>query len=96
MSEEKDTGLDIRYIAKLSRLHIEEAEIPKLKAEMSGIVSLVEHLPSFENTELPIDAKDRMDLREDEIKPSSPREDMLRNAPQTEAGCFVVPQTVSE
>lgn len=94
MSQEKDGGLDIRYIAKLSRLHVEEQEIPKLKKEMSGIVSMVEHLPDFENTELAIDPNDQMKLREDEIKPSSSREEMLRNAPQTEAGCFVVPKIV--
>jgi len=35
-----------------------------------------------------------MALREDEVRPSFPRGEILANAPQTEAGCIVVPKTV--
>jgi len=39
--------IDIRHIAKLARLHVGESEIEKLRAQMSGIVAMVENLPDF-------------------------------------------------
>ena len=33
-------------------------------------------------------------LREDEVRPSTPRDKLLQNAPQVEAGCVVVPKTL--
>jgi aspartyl-tRNA(Asn)/glutamyl-tRNA(Gln) amidotransferase subunit C len=86
--------IDIRHIAKLSRLHVEENEIEKFEKDMQSIVGMVENLPEFKETRLGLKAEDAMILREDEIKPSISRKDVLRNAPQTEAGCIVVPKIV--
>ena len=35
-----------------------------------------------------------MQLRQDEIRPSLKRDQLLQNAPQTQAGCVVVPKVV--
>ena len=35
-----------------------------------------------------------MELREDAVVPSYPRDEMLQNVPQAVAGCIVVPKTV--
>lgn len=86
--------IDIRHIAKLARLHVEESEIPKFEEEVGNIVGMVENLPEFTDTKLPLNEKDAMTLRRDEVKPSMKREDALLNAPQTEAGCIVVPKIV--
>lgn len=85
---------DIRHVAKLAKLHVEENEIAKLEKEMREIVGMVENLPEFDNTNLPLNKDDAMKLRQDDIKESMKRDDMLRNAPAVEAGCIVVPKIV--
>lgn len=89
-----NADFDVRYIAKLARLHVEDGEVQKLQAQMSNIIDMVEKLPEFENTALPLNPADKMELRRDEIRPSTPRGALLSNAPQTEAGCIVVPKVV--
>jgi aspartyl-tRNA(Asn)/glutamyl-tRNA(Gln) amidotransferase subunit C len=91
MSQDK---INIRHIAKLSRLHVEENEIEKFEKDMQSIVGMVENLPEFKETSLDLKAEDAMLLREDEIMPSLSRKKVLQNAPQTEAGCIVVPKIV--
>lgn len=86
--------IDIRHIAKLARLHIEEDEIAKFEGEMSSIVGMVENLPEFADTKIPLTEKDAMDLRSDEVKESYKRDVILANAPAIEAGCVVVPRIV--
>lgn len=87
-------NIDIRHIAKLSRLSIEEEKLEKFQREMENIVAMVEKLPAVENQTLAVDPADRMELRKDEIRPSLRREMVLANAPQSTAGCIVVPKTV--
>ena len=87
-------NIDIARLAKLSRLRIAPEDMPRFEAAMRDIVNMVEHLPDFEDTSLPLDAADAMELREDEVRPSMPRAEVLKNAPQVEAGCVVVPRVV--
>ena len=86
--------INIRHIAKLSRLHVEENEVEKFEKDMQSIVGMVENLPDFKETSLKLSSEDAMLLREDEIMPSMPRREVLQNAPQIEAGCIVVPKIV--
>jgi aspartyl-tRNA(Asn)/glutamyl-tRNA(Gln) amidotransferase subunit C len=86
--------INIRHIAKLSRLHIDENEIEKFEKDMQSIVGMVENLPEFKDYSLGLNASDAMVLREDEIMPSMKRSEVLQNAPQSEAGCIVVPKIV--
>lgn len=87
-------NIDIQHIAKLSRLSIEEDKLEKFQREMENIVAMVEKLPAVENRTLAVDPADRMELRKDEVRPSLRRELVLANAPQSAAGCIVVPKTV--
>lgn len=93
MAQEK---IDIRRLAKLARLRLKDSETEKFTADMEGIVKMVENLPEFEKTDLPLNPEEAMTLREDEIRPSTPRDEILKNAPKTEAGCVVVPKVVDE
>ena len=87
-------NIDIRHIAKLSRLSIGEDQVERFQREMENIVAMVEKLPVVENQTLGVDPADGMELRRDEIRPSLRREVVLQNAPQSAAGCIVVPKTV--
>ena len=86
--------IDIKKIAKLSRLAIEPEREEKFQKDMQNIIEMVERLPEMGAGDLSPKEEDAMTLREDEIAPSLPREEVLKNAPQTAAGCVVVPKTV--
>ena len=86
--------IDIKKIAKLSRLAIEPEREEKFQKDMQNIIEMVERLPEMGAGDLSPKVEDAMTLRADEIAPSLPREEVLKNAPQTAAGCVVVPKTV--
>lgn len=85
---------DIRRIAKLALLRLDDAQAERFAAQMADILEMVGKLPEVGDEAMDLDPAHPMLLREDEIFPSLSREDILRNAPQTEAGCFVVPRVV--
>ena len=76
--------IDIKKIAKLSRLAIEPEREEKFQKDMQNIIDMVEQLPEMEAGDLSPKVEDAMALREDVVK----------NAPQVAAGCVVVPKTV--
>lgn len=86
--------IDVRHIAKLAKLRIPEDKIAQFEHELSDIVGMVEKLPALTGDANLLDPANTMELRKDEIKPSYPRDEMLKNAPKAAAGCFVVPKTV--
>lgn len=86
--------IDIKHIAKLSRLKIEDSELSGYEREMADIIAMVEAMPDIED-ELTVDPDNAMTLRPDEICGEKiPRDEILKNAPKTVAGCVVVPKTV--
>ncbi len=86
--------IDIQHIAKLSRLFIEEEKVEKFQKEMQSIVAMCEKLPPMDGEYTAVDPSNPMRLRQDLVKPSLNREQLLQNAPQTQAGCVVVPKVV--
>ena len=86
--------IDVRHIAKLAKLDIPEQDIPKMEQELSSIVSMVEKLPELTSKESLLDPENTMELRPDVVQPSFPRDEMLKNASETAAGCLMVPKVV--
>lgn len=86
--------IDVRHIAKLARLRIEEDNVEKISQDMEAILSMVENLPPLEDGGALLEPDNQMELRPDVATPSFPREEILKNAPQTAEGCFLVPRTV--
>ena len=86
--------IDIKHIAKLSRLRIEDDKLEKFEKDMESIVNMVDRLPDVEGT-LDLNPKDTMTLREDKaVTDKFKREELLKNAPEVQAGCLVGPKTV--
>lgn len=86
--------IDIKNIAKLSRLRIEDDKLEKFEKDMESIVNMVDRLPDVEGM-LDLNPKDTMTLREDKaVTDKFKREELLKNAPEVQAGCLVVPKTV--
>ncbi len=90
---------EAKKLAKLSRLEFSDDELKQFVVEFENILEQVDLINSvntdgvelFEKT---IDAK--TELREDKIKASYSQEEILKNAPQSEDGIFIVPITVEE
>ncbi len=87
-------NIDIKHIAKLSRLKIEDDKLAKFEVEMKNIVDMVEKLPDI-NDELVLNTSNPLKLREDKaVTNKFTRDELLQNAPKVQAGCLVVPKTV--
>jgi aspartyl-tRNA(Asn)/glutamyl-tRNA(Gln) amidotransferase subunit C len=94
MSLEKQ---DVEKIAHLARLAIDEAAIPGYAEDLSGILDLVDQMNAVDTDGVeplahPHDAIQR--LREDLVTEENQRERLQSNAPQTDAGLFLVPKVI--
>ncbi len=95
-----ETGIDddlIKYLEELSRLSLTPEEEEQAKADLTKILGYIDMLNEIDTT----DVEDMShpfpytnNFREDEVKPSTDRELILKNAPQQKDGCFKVPTTV--
>lgn len=85
--------LNIKHIAKLARLKLSDEELQSFEKDMGAIVSMVERLPEIKGN-IVVSADNAMELREDIITPSMERDEILKNAPMAESGCFAVPKIV--
>ena len=87
-------NIDIKHIAKLARLRIEDDQLDKFESEMENIVGMVEKLPDIQD-EMTLDPDNPMILRKDvAVQDKFSRQELMQNAPQVKAGCLVVPKTV--
>jgi aspartyl-tRNA(Asn)/glutamyl-tRNA(Gln) amidotransferase subunit C len=88
---------DVKYVAQLSRLEFKEDEIEKFTKDLSSIVGYVNKLNELDTEDVealvnPIYIEN--DFREDDIKDSLDRENVLLNAPEKEEGYFKVPTVI--
>ena len=87
-------NIDIKHIAKLARLRIEDDQLDKFESEMENIVGMVEKLPDIQD-EMTLDPDNPMILRKDvAVQDKFTRQELMQNAPQVKAGCLVAPKTV--
>ena len=87
-------NIDIKHIAKLARLRIEDDQLDKFESEMQNIVGMVEKLPDIQD-EMTLDPDNPMILRKDvAVQDKFTRQELMQTAPQVKAGCLVVPKTV--
>ena len=87
-------NIDIKHIAKLARLRIEDDQLDKFESEMENIVGMVEKLPDIQD-EMTLVPDNPMILRKDvAVQDKFTRQELMQNAPQVKAGCLVVPKTV--
>ena len=88
---------EVADIAHLARLKIEPAQVPKVAAELSKILDLVEQMNTVDTDHLdpmahPIKAA--QPLRADEVSEVNARERFQRSAPAVRAGLYLVPKVI--
>lgn len=86
------TKEEVMKIAILSKLYIAEDEIDKLTEDMGEIISFADTINNAADDGGEFDNINNLSnvLREDEVVPSLDREKILRNAKDSDDGCFLV------
>jgi len=91
------TDVDIKYIAHLARIEITPEEEKNLHDKLGNIITFIEKLKELDvtNVEPTAHAVPMVNVtRTDEITPSLPHGEAMRNAPAAANGLFVVPKIV--
>jgi len=88
---------DVKGIAHLARIEIEEKNIEEYASSLSNILGLVEQMNAVDTTDVkpmahPMDVSQR--LRTDEVLEENQREAFQKVAPKTEDGLYLVPQVI--
>lgn len=86
--------IDIKHLAKLSRLNTTEEDEQRFETQMQSIIKMVEHLPEISSNDTLVDPTTPMVCRKDTVENNFKRDDILSNAPQVQAGCIVVPKVI--
>jgi len=88
---------DVKSIAHLARLDIDEKNIEGYASSLSSILGLVEQMNEVDTTNVkpmahPMDVCQR--LRADEVLEVNQRDNFQKIAPKTKDGLYLVPQVI--
>mgnify|MGYP000291652668 CR=1 FL=1 len=88
---------DIKRIAHLARIEINDSEADKTLNKLTGILALIEEMQAVDTTGIsPVshsqDVVQR--LREDVVTASNQRDAFQRNAPAVDHGLYLVPKVI--
>ena len=87
----------IRRIARLARIRLDEAEIPRMQADLNGILGWIEMLNEVNVegvTPLAGGTQIALRLRADAVTDGGIADDILANAPDRADAFFAVPKVV--
>ena len=94
MSVDADT---VRRIAHLARIGVKESEVSHLQGELNAMLAFVEQLKEVDvegvdpmTSVIPMEMKKRADV----VNDGEIANDIVRNAPETQAHFFLVPKVV--
>jgi aspartyl-tRNA(Asn)/glutamyl-tRNA(Gln) amidotransferase subunit C len=86
---------DVRYVARLARLRLQEDEASSMTSELADILAHIGKMSELDLDGVPPTAHvlDVVNVtREDKEQGSLPRDEALRNAPAVSDDCFRVPR----
>ena len=84
---------EVLRIARLARIAVTESEIDRISEQLSHILENFEVLQQVDTSGVPPTAQSialQSVMRDDEVAPSLPADDVLANAPRREGDCFRV------
>ncbi len=85
---------EVKHIANLARLQLDEAEESSFREQLSAILDYAARLQDLDTTGIPPTSsalKSQTVLREDKPRPGLTKEEIFSNAPEAENGQFRVP-----
>lgn len=88
---------DVKKIARLASLHIDDNEVSDLRGHLSSIFDLIEQMQQIDTVGIepmahPLDIVQR--LRADKVAEQDQREKFQRLAPQTADQLYLVPKVI--
>ncbi len=87
----------VAKIAKLARIEMSEDDKDFYSKELSGILKWMEQLSEVNTQNVPqmtsVSAV-TLPLREDKVTDGNQTDEVVKNAPQSDYGCFVVPKVL--
>jgi len=91
------TPAEVKSIARLARLAISEQDIPRYAKNLGRILDFVAQLDKVDTASVtpmahPLDMPQR--LRADTVTETDQRKLYQQNAPQVEAGLYIVPKVI--
>ena len=85
---------DVEHVAYLARLGLTEEEKDRLAQQLSNILDAMQVIARLDTSAIPPTAQViplSNVMREDEVRPSFDREEILKNAPRRSGDYFLVP-----
>lgn len=91
------TKQDTLKVAKLARIRMDDADAEHFTKEINGILHWVEQLQEVNTDDVPqmtsvVDMT--LPWRKDEVNDGGIQEQVTKNAPESDYGCFVVPKVI--
>lgn len=96
----KITEQQVRYVASLANLELDEAETARMAKDLDGILTHMDKLNELDTSgvepmaQVLFPSGETATLREDAPRPSLTNQEALANAPQPGAGQFKVPKII--
>jgi aspartyl-tRNA(Asn)/glutamyl-tRNA(Gln) amidotransferase subunit C len=90
---------EVLHIARLARLGVSDAEVEKLREQLSNILENFEALKKVDTSDVPPTAQSialQNIMRPDEVVPSASQSDVLANSPHREGEFFRVKAVLEE
>ena len=91
------TEADVKRMAHLARIEIAQAEVAPMLSQLSNIMGLVEQMQAIDTAGVApmAHAQDlSLRLREDRVTETDQHELFQANAPEVEAGLYLVPKVI--
>ena len=93
----KITINEVEYVAKLARLKLSDEEKTLFTQQLDSILLYIDKLNELDTADVPptshVLALENV-MRDDEVKPSYPPEEVLAIAPEREDSFFAVPRVI--
>jgi aspartyl-tRNA(Asn)/glutamyl-tRNA(Gln) amidotransferase subunit C len=88
---------DVRRVAQLARLRVDDAQAQAMLHELNAIFSMIAEMEAIDTSDVvpmshPRDVSQR--LRSDAVTEPDRRDELLRLAPATENGLYLVPRVI--
>ena len=91
------TDKEVKHIAKLARIRLNDAEVPHYAREINGILKWIEQLSEV-NTDniapLASVSEQALPWRADAVNDGNIQEKIIKNATGAQYGCFAVPKVI--